>query len=123
MTTEELTAARDRLETERSHVRALLGSVSGSATATNWTGRIPSAGDVADIAAERSARDDTAAERAMLQRRLAQIEAALARVDDGSYDRCAACDGPIGNDRLAALPFVTVCVEDQARQERLSRAS
>jgi DnaK suppressor protein len=45
-----------------------------------------------------------------------QIDAALARIDDGSYGRCEACGAPIGSGRLEALPFATSCI-DCARSE------
>lgn len=42
--------------------------------------------------------------------RLAEIDAALARVNDGSYGRCAACGQPIGGARLDARPAASVCI-------------
>ncbi len=41
---------------------------------------------------------------------LAQVDAALGRVADGSYGRCLACGGPIGADRLAARPAAVSCI-------------
>ncbi|WP_026535399.1 TraR/DksA family transcriptional regulator [Arthrobacter sp. H14] len=43
--------------------------------------------------------------------RLAEIEAALNRLDDGSYGYCAACGNPIPPGRLEALPWTLYCVE------------
>ena len=37
------------------------------------------------------------------------IEAALTRLDDGSFERCTVCGGPVGRDRLRADPLVTRC--------------
>lgn len=113
---------RERLLAERASVDALLLSLLERPTGADWTGRIPSTGDIADMAAERLARDDAATQTAALQQRLLMIDDALARVDAGTYGRCSVCDGPIGDERLAALPFVTVCVRDQARREHLRRA-
>ena len=42
--------------------------------------------------------------------RVAQLRAALARLDAGAYGRCARCDEPIADDRLDALPEVTICI-------------
>ena len=50
---------------------------------------------------------------ALLRAARAHVEAldeALARLDAGSYGTCVACRGPIGVERLAALPAVTTCV-------------
>ena len=44
------------------------------------------------------------------RQRLGQIDAALARLADGSYGRCAVCGGPIAPDRLAVRPVTTTCI-------------
>jgi RNA polymerase-binding transcription factor DksA len=41
---------------------------------------------------------------------LAEIEAALARLADGSYGTCQACGRPISAARLAARPAARTCV-------------
>jgi RNA polymerase-binding transcription factor len=38
------------------------------------------------------------------------IQAALGRIDDGSYGVCVSCGGDIGEARLAAIPEATRCV-------------
>lgn len=42
-------------------------------------------------------------------RELAEIEAALARIDSGSYGSCERCGGAIGRSRLRALPEIRFC--------------
>ncbi len=49
---------------------------------------------------------------------LVEIEAALARIDDGTYGVCAACGGPIGEERLEAVPYATLCIDDKRAIER-----
>lgn len=49
---------------------------------------------------------------------LTAIDAALARIDAGSFGTCQACGGPIGEERLEALPWATLCIEDKRKQER-----
>lgn len=49
---------------------------------------------------------------------LADIDAALARIEQGMYGVCKRCGGPIGDERLDALPWATLCIEDKRRQER-----
>lgn len=46
--------------------------------------------------------------------RLADIDAAVARLRSGEYGRCERCGGPIGRERLEALPTATRCVKCQA---------
>ena len=49
---------------------------------------------------------------------LGEIDGALARIDAGTYGTCQACGGPIGDDRLEALPWATLCIEDKRKQEQ-----
>lgn len=45
-----------------------------------------------------------------VRRELADIDAALARIAEGSYGRCQSCGGPMGLQRLRALPEARYCV-------------
>jgi DnaK suppressor protein len=45
-----------------------------------------------------------------VRERLAQVDAALHRLDDGSYGTCERCGQPIGAERLAARPAAATCV-------------
>lgn len=49
------------------------------------------------------------------------IENALTRLEEGSYGLCADCGEEISEKRLAALPFATLCVECQSKQELLEK--
>ncbi len=50
--------------------------------------------------------------------KLAQIERALARINDGSYGVCESCGNPIGKMRLMAFPRATLCMPCKQREER-----
>ena len=52
------------------------------------------------------------------QQKLAQIEHALARLDDGTYGMCERCGKPISVDRLLARPAATLCIDDQRLLDR-----
>ena len=47
---------------------------------------------------------------------LADIDAALDRVADGSYGTCQACGQPIGAERLAARPSARTCISCTRRR-------
>ena len=53
---------------------------------------------------------------------LANVEQALARLDEGSYGECADCGHPIPYARLVAYPAAKRCVACQERTERLENA-
>ena len=42
---------------------------------------------------------------------LAEIDAALERIEDGTYGICETCGRPISEDRLEAIPYATQCID------------
>lgn len=52
---------------------------------------------------------------------IAKIDAALARIEDGSYGYCEETQEPIGVRRLEARPIATLSLEAQERHERMER--
>jgi RNA polymerase-binding transcription factor len=59
---------------------------------------------------------------------LKKIDAAILRLEQGSYGRCQECDQEIASARLRALPFAVLCrdcqeqAEDRVRYEREAKA-
>jgi DnaK suppressor protein len=51
------------------------------------------------------------------QHTLLEVDAALVRIDDGSYGVCEVCGEPIGAQRLTAIPWARRCIDDQRRAE------
>ena len=47
------------------------------------------------------------------EQHLAAVEAALARLDDGTYGACVRCGRPIAPERLDALPWAAHCIDCQ----------
>lgn len=47
-----------------------------------------------------------------------QIEAALRKIDKGTYGVCESCRNPIAKPRLQALPFARYCITCQSSSER-----
>ena len=50
------------------------------------------------------------------RRHLAQIDAAMLRLAEGSYGRCESCGQPISAARLAARPVSTLCITCASRR-------
>jgi len=51
------------------------------------------------------------------QEELREIDAALARMTDGSFGACAVCGKKISWPRLSALPYARLCIECQREEE------
>lgn len=49
---------------------------------------------------------------------LAAIDRALARIDEGTFGVCARCGQPIGEERLEAVPYATLCIDCKRLEER-----
>jgi len=49
---------------------------------------------------------------------LAAVDAALTRLDKGTYGSCVRCGKPVGEERLAALPYAAKCIECKRLEER-----
>ena len=64
------------------------------------------------------------ARRERAKSKLKKLEAALQRIEEGTYGVCGACAQAIEPERLAALPTATLCIicARQGAQTRLSTA-
>jgi len=74
--------------------------------------------DRASLEAERSLELRT---RDRERKLISKIEAALRRIEDGSYGYCEDTMEPISLRRLEARPIATLSIEAQERHERLER--
>ena len=75
----------------------------------------------ADMADRASSESDRALElrtRDRQRKLIAKIDAALKRIDDGSYGYCEETGDPIGIARLDARPIATLSLEAQESHER-----
>lgn len=48
---------------------------------------------------------------------LLQVEEALRRMDEGTYEECTSCGEKIPLPRLKAIPWAVLCIDCQERQE------
>ena len=51
-------------------------------------------------------------------RLLVEIDAALKRIEDGTYGKCTACGREISPERLEAFPWASLCIDDARQAER-----
>ena len=55
------------------------------------------------------------------RRQIGEIDAALTRLDEGTWGRCVVCGKDIDGERLEALPYAARCREHQEELERSAR--
>src|SRR5580704_13253510 len=67
------------------------------------------------------AQEATERELSSAEQHPAELEAAVKRVDTGSYGNCEACGKPISEARLEAIPTARYCIDDQAKHDRNGR--
>lgn len=108
-------ALRQHLLEEIERLRRAIGQYERSKEA-DWH-----AGDGPDLG--RVAQEQTELRGVLENRRrlLAEAEAAYRRLEEGTYGICEACNQPIPSERLAIVPYTTLCVTCQSRRERNRR--
>lgn len=107
-----MTAARARLEAERLDALSRLAALRGDYESVVTASRDSNADDEHDpegatIAFERAQIGTLVRQ---LQRHLEEIDAAVARLDDGSYGSCVRCGRAIGAGRLQVRPTASTCI-------------
>lgn len=90
----------------------LEGSATGSIEELPVVGQHP-----ADLGSETAAREVDLSLVEQVRSELDDVDRALERLDDGTYGRCEACGGPIGEQRLAAMPAARYCLAHQVAAE------
>jgi DnaK suppressor protein len=124
MNTMDADEARTRLLTERARIEALRSAANRlTADAQDATERELASAEQhpAELASETIGLeiDHSVLQHAELE--LLELEAAVKRVDSGSYGSCEACGQPISEGRLEAIPTARYCIEDQAKHDRNGR--
>jgi RNA polymerase-binding protein DksA len=110
---------RAELEGERERILAALASVNHTESLTEESGDLANGpGDhMADNATDTYMRELDEGLEENAERLLTEIEGALGRIADGTYGTCAVCGRPIDAERLEAVPYATLCIEDKRAQE------
>lgn len=78
--------------------------------------------DAIDAAANEMARANELRARDRERKLIKKIDAALRRIDEGTYGYCEETGDPIGLQRLEARPIATLCIEAQEQHERAEKS-
>lgn len=119
MTTLDIEVIRARLNAERA---SLVGDIESLDTENKAQDDDYGVGNhSADDATEVFTRERNLALRDNADDLLARVDAALQRLDDGTYGICERCGKQINPERLEALPYAAYCITCQAEIEREQR--
>lgn len=112
----EISIARKRLEEMRADLDRTVSVLTSEHHLVRGGGA--EAGDAGANLTEAD-RNEASMETVVAQR--AEVIAAIARIDNGSYGRCVDCSGPVPEPRLEARPATARCVPCQAKRDRRRR--
>ena len=93
----------------------------GNASLTEETGELLSGSNdnhLADTATETYDRELDEGLEEDARGQLREVEKALARIESGEYGRCEICGKEIPVERLEAVPWTTLCIDDARRLAR-----
>ena len=116
MNSEEREKHRERLLILRKELAGDVSTLRAEGLALGTDGTQDMADEAANTYARQMLLGMSERERAMLR----EIDAALDRLDDGSFGSCEECGDPIGEARLRVVPHATLCVECKADREALA---
>jgi RNA polymerase-binding transcription factor DksA len=108
MTDVQLSDLRAQLEAERADLLAQLAELGHGGDAADALTYDANFADSSQVTAEKG---ETEALAATLQETLTAVDAALNRMDKGTYGLCERCQAPIAPARLEAMPSATRCIE------------
>jgi RNA polymerase-binding transcription factor len=97
-------AARSSLIAERERLLAELGVPIEAPGQMTYGSQAAAASHVFEQQRDLALRDRSRAD-------LARVEAALLKLDDGTYGACASCGNPIAPERLEAIPWAPLCID------------
>ena len=111
---------RQKLEEERARLTAAAESLGheGSGSLSDETGELATGGEnhLGDTASATYDRELDEGLEEGVQQTIEDIDAALKRIEEGSYGVCEICGEPIGAERLSAIPWTRLCIDDARKQ-------
>ena len=116
LTHTQLSTLRRALQTEQQRLRGR------AAIPPVVTEAAPRDADPSDEASDSLAQDEALAGSRQARGVLAEVEAALARIEDGTYGTSERSGEPIGCERLSAVPWARMTAAEQEESDRAGRA-
>jgi RNA polymerase-binding protein DksA len=114
MTTLDPAALRATLDAERARLVAELGEAIEAPGQMTYGSQAAAASQVFEQQRDLALRDRAT-------QHLELVDAALARLDAGTFGTCQRCGGPIAEARLEALPWAAHCIACQSEIDKARR--
>lgn len=124
-TAREVTLNKRKLKSYRNMLEGRLAMLIDASTETveNMTGeRPPQHADPTDRASMETDRSFMLRLRDRDRKLISKIEAALSRIEDGSFGTCTECGDAISEARLKARPVTTLCIDCKEEAEVREKA-
>ncbi len=113
---------REALRKQKEQLQATIANHDiGGASLTDETGELSGStadNHLADSATETYERELDEGLEEDATRQLREVEDAIGRIGDGTYGTCAVCGKEIPEDRLEAVPWTKLCIDDARKQQR-----
>ena len=94
----------------------------GADESGDLTGEVDYGEGFADAAAATAERSEVLGLVENLMSMLNDVDAAIAKVEDGTYGVCEGCEKTIAKTRLKAIPYARLCISCQREEETQSGA-
>jgi DnaK suppressor protein len=107
----DLTVMRKRLEEKQAEIQQHIATLMGSTASPEDA--IQASDGVVEPEEEAVDLQQTDEDQAILDNEkalLAEVQQALARIDNGTYGICSNCGQPIPEERLQAIPWASLCL-------------
>ena len=117
MTNTDLTLHRERLLALRARLQGDTTQMEDNALNKDHNQTTSMPNDMAELGSGNFDQEFTLSLLASENNALDQIEAAIERIEDGSYGECETCGEQIPKTRLDAIPYAAQCVQCASQQE------
>lgn len=115
----DLNLIKKRLEEKQTELQANLGGLTEAhPQPTDPVEANEGAPDVEEVAVDATELEQEQSIEANEQALLTEVQAALKRLEDGTYGKCVVCGRPIPEKRLEAIPWAARDVEHEAALEQ-----
>jgi DnaK suppressor protein len=117
MTNMDLAAHRGKLLALRARLRGDMTQMEDNALNKDQSRTTSMPINMAELGSDSSDQELTLSLLGSDKQALDQIEAAIGRIEDGSFGRCEECGGRIPRSRLEAIPYAAQCVQCASHRE------